>query len=74
MNQPVKQSHETKVQNGKAILCRIIGHKYRVVPDNISSKPCDRWDDCDIPEHRIVFEHWICKRCKKESVKRMNLD
>ena len=41
--------------------CKWFGHKF----DNHKheSRPCNKWDDCDIKSHRIVVEVSICSRC-----------
>jgi len=44
------------------LLCKLFGHKFKS-DFTIENKPCDKWDDCNIPEHRFNLLTWNCQRC-----------
>lgn len=54
------------------MICQLLGHKFGKHPDKISNQPCDRWDNCNIEEHRIDIMYWICKRCSFVKKKRFS--
>jgi hypothetical protein len=50
------------------IICKIFRHKFPKTPDSVETKPCNRWDDCNIKSHEINVFHYFCKRCGFEKI------
>ncbi len=45
------------------LFCKLFGHSFNKQPDRVENRPCDKWDNCNIEEHRINVLYFSCKHC-----------
>lgn len=49
-----------------SMICKLLGHSFNKQPDKVENRPCDKWDDCNIKEHRFDLSYFYCNRCSLE--------